>query len=215
MMEEQDPNVPSELVSSVYACFVSGMDIYEMYGAMAIPYKYGDAIDAYWESWEEADKKNPPDPGVARMIPYEWPGLDDDDDEEKDVTETNQNDEHEVLLDKFRRRFGNLYELYDKGTADEVTLEIESIFRDFRNEHSIREDFNGFLKSASTFLNSKGRRDVLALILQDIEIPKYLRNILSEGVTPENELIMIKLSNGYKRSEILDKNLKDTDDGKN
>jgi hypothetical protein len=52
------------------------MDIYEMYGALAIPYKYGDAVDELWESWENDRDTNPTPEGVAFYIPSEFPDID-------------------------------------------------------------------------------------------------------------------------------------------
>ena len=168
MAEEQDWDVPDSLRSSIFAAYVQGLDIYEMYGSLWIPAKYVDAIDAMWESWVEEDKKNPPEPGVARMIPTEWPGYDDDEDE--DSTETDQGEEREIVLDKFRRRFGNLYELYDKGSPHEIVLEIESIYREFFPYYSIREEFNGFRRTACKYLISQGKTELVQIILEDISV---------------------------------------------
>ena len=168
MAEEQDWDVPDSLRSSIFAAYVQGLDIYEMYRSLWIPAKYVDAIDAMWESWVEEDKKNPPEPGVARMIPTEWPGYDDDEDE--DSTETDQGEEREIVLDKFRRRFGNLYELYDKGSPHEIVLEIESIYREFFPYYSIREEFNGFRRTACKYLISQGKTELVQIILEDISV---------------------------------------------
>ena len=168
MAEEQDWDVPDSLRSSIFAAYVQGLDIYEMYRSLWIPSEYVDAIDAMWESWVEEDKKNPPEPGVARMIPTEWPGYYDDEDE--DSTETDQGEEREIVLDKFRRRFGNLYELYDKGTPDQIVLEIESIFREFFPYYSIREEFNGFRRTACKYLISQGKTELVQIILEDISV---------------------------------------------
>ena len=75
-MEEQDSNLPGSLMNTIYACFISGMDIYEMYGALAIPYKYGDAVDEIWESWEKERATNPTPEGVSFDIPSEFPDID-------------------------------------------------------------------------------------------------------------------------------------------
>jgi hypothetical protein len=52
------------------------MDIYEMYGALAIPYKYGDAVDELWESWEKERDANPPSDEGSFYIPSEFPDID-------------------------------------------------------------------------------------------------------------------------------------------
>ena len=169
MAEEQDWDVPDSLRSSIFAAYVQGLDIYEMYRSLWIPSEYVDAIDAMWESWVEEDKKNPPEPGVARMIPSEWPGYNDDD-EDEDSTETEQGEEREVILDIFRRRFGNLYELYDKGSPHEIVLEIESIYREFFPYYSIREEFNGFRRTACKYLISQGKTELVQIILEDISV---------------------------------------------
>lgn len=172
MAEEQDPDVPDSLRSSVYAAYVQGLDIYEMYEDLWIPSKYTDAIDEMWESWEEEDKKNPPEPGVARMIPTEWPGFEADEtgEEENVPVASKQIDQEQAdaLLDNFRRRFGNLYDLYQKGTHDEVVFQIMEIYLSFKDEESIRESFNGFLRSSCKYLSPRNRTDVIGVILHDL-----------------------------------------------
>lgn len=76
MAEEQDSNVPGSLMNSVYAAFLSGMDIYEMYRSLWIPSKYVDAIDEMWESWEVDRSTNPAPNGVSFDIPSEFPDID-------------------------------------------------------------------------------------------------------------------------------------------
>jgi hypothetical protein len=171
MAEEQDPDVPDSLKSSIYAAYIQGMDIYEMYESLWIPAKYTEAIDEMWESWEEEDKKNPPQPGVARMIPTEWPSFEPGEaDEESAIAEADPlaQEQDDVLLDTFRRRFGNLYDLYQKGTQEQVVSEIMEIYLSFKDELSIRENFNGFLRSACKYLSGRNRTDVVGVILSDL-----------------------------------------------
>jgi hypothetical protein len=170
MAEEQDWNIPDELRSSIFAVYVQGLDYYEMSQALWLPAKYFDAIHHMWHKWVEEDAKNPPEPGVARMIPTEWPGYNDDDDEDEDSTETDQGEEREIILDKFRLRFGNLYELYDKGSPREIVLEIESLYREFFPYYSIREEFNGFRRTACKYLISQGKTELVQIILEDISV---------------------------------------------
>jgi hypothetical protein len=75
MREEQDSNVPGSLKSSVYAVFLSGVDIYDMYEALWIPAKYVDAIDEMWESWEAERATNPLPAGTSYVIPSEFPDI--------------------------------------------------------------------------------------------------------------------------------------------
>lgn len=76
MAEEQDSNVPGSLMNSVYAVFLSGADIYEMYESLWIPSKYTDAIDEMWESWEAERAANPlPPAGTSYVIPSEFPDI--------------------------------------------------------------------------------------------------------------------------------------------
>jgi hypothetical protein len=101
----------------------------------------------------------------------------------------------EEWLNEFRIKFGKLFDAFDRGNPDEVAIEIELLYLDYKYVKSIRELFNGFLRSSARYLGRAGKTDVVERILEDI--PPYAGPITlgvpnAPEVTVEEELAMIK-----------------------
>jgi hypothetical protein len=128
-------------------------------------------------------------------------------DEELDWSQERANDSCELLpegffdknpeewLNEFRIKFGKLFDAFDRGNPDEVAIEIELLYLDYKYVKSIREMFYGFLRSSAQYLRRVGKMDVVERILEDI--PPYVGSITLGGpdtpeVTVEEELAMIK-----------------------
>jgi hypothetical protein len=101
----------------------------------------------------------------------------------------------EEWLKEFQIKFGKLFDAFDRGNPDEVAIEIELLYLDYKYVKSIRELFNGFLRSSARYLNRAGKTDVVERILEDI--PPHAGPITlgvpnAPEVTVEEELAMIK-----------------------
>ena len=94
----------------------------------------------------------------------------------------------EEWLNEFQIKFGKLFDAFDRGNPDEVAIEIELLYLDYKYVKSIRDLFNKFLRSSCNYLSLKGRRDVVQRILEDIPVDY----IFAPDGSVEQELALIK-----------------------